>query len=178
MRPSLAKFFLCASVILLLCVAGYGQSSCAPSLGDVARQQREKQKDDGKANATKTPSKVITNEDLPEHSEALDSADKNDDDADASSSKGAKSADQWKAEISAKKKEVASFETQLENLKSSIHFAPANCVRNCVQYNEQQEQKQQQAEQMQQQLEQKKKALEDLQDSARKAGFGNSIYDP
>ena len=49
---------------------------------------------------------------------------------------------------------------------------------NGAQYNEQQRRRQIQLDQMEKQLEHQKKRLADMQESARKAGFGNSVYDP
>jgi len=159
------------SLLVLTCALGYGQS-----LGDLARQQREKQK----AKSAQTPSKVITNEDLPEHSAqpVSDSGDEAKSSDAASPSLGSKPAAQWQAEISAQKKTVADLQSQMERLNSSIHFANGNCVRNCVQYNEHQEQKQEQVQRMQSQLEEQKKKLDDMQEAARKEGFGNSVYEP
>jgi len=47
-----------------------------------------------------------------------------------------------------------------------------------VEWNQHQTEKQQQVEQMKAQLEDKKKNLEEMQESARKQGYGTSIYDP
>jgi hypothetical protein len=51
-------------------------------------------------------------------------------------------------------------------------------VSNCVQWNEEQKRKQDQVETMKGELEQQQKRLEDLQEAARKQGFGSSVYDP
>jgi len=47
-----------------------------------------------------------------------------------------------------------------------------------VQYNERQIQKQDEVKRMQTQLDDQKKQLEDMQESARKAGLGSSVYEP
>jgi hypothetical protein len=47
-----------------------------------------------------------------------------------------------------------------------------------VGWNERQREKQQRAERMQAQLEDQKKRLDDMQESARKQGYGSSVYDP
>ena len=67
---------------------------------------------------------------------------------------------------------------QVDDLNESIRFAPANCVANCVAWNEHQKEKQQQVERMQAQLEDMKKHLDEMQESARKQGYGSSVYDP
>lgn len=87
-------------------------------------------------------------------------------------------ADYWKSQIQAMKNNLASLESQIGELENSIQYASANCVSNCVQWNEQQLQKQGQLESMKQQLEQQQKSLEEFQDTARKQGFGSSVYDP
>jgi hypothetical protein len=83
-----------------------------------------------------------------------------------------------KSQIVSMKNDIASLQSQIDSLNDSIHFAPGNCVTNCVQWNERQVEKQQQVEQMKAQLEDQKKRLEDVQESARRQGFGSSVYDP
>ncbi len=73
---------------------------------------------------------------------------------------------------------VDSLKQQIEELSSSIHFAGANCVANCAQWNERQKEKQDQVESMKAQLDAQQKHLEEMQDAARKAGFGSSVYEP
>jgi hypothetical protein len=46
-----------------------------------------------------------------------------------------------------------------------------------VQWNERQKEKQDQVESMKAQLEEQKKQLENMQESARKQGFGSSVYE-
>jgi hypothetical protein len=66
----------------------------------------------------------------------------------------------------------------MDELNESIQFAPVNCVGRCAQWNDRQREKQQQAERMQQQLQEEKQRLEEMQESARKLGYGSSVYDP
>jgi len=156
--------------LVLFVVAGsYGQS-----LGDVAREQRQKQAND--AHATR---KVVTNEDLPERPEAISSTSASADEHDsAPASNDVHSGEQWKAKIEAQKNSIASLQSQIDKLNSSIHFVEANRYYNGVQYNERQVEKQGQVQRMQDQLDQQKKQLEDMQESARKAGLGSSVYEP
>jgi hypothetical protein len=70
------------------------------------------------------------------------------------------------------------LQKEMDDLKESIRFAPANCVSNCAEWNQRQREKQERVEQMQGQLEEEKKRLEDMQESARKQGFGSSVYEP
>jgi hypothetical protein len=179
--PTFQRLLLCLAALVLTGLA-FGQE---PSLGDVARQQRKKQASKP-ANAS---AKVVTNEDIPEHPDAgEDSARVSDVDkpepspesnfSGSSESKPAQSAGQWKARILAQKTLVAAQQEQVEHLRGSIHFVEANRYVNGVQYNEQQRRRQIQLGQMENQLQEQKKKLTDMQEAARRAGFGNAVYDP
>jgi hypothetical protein len=166
--------------VLLAAELAFGQEA---SLGDVARQQRNRQK----AKPTNTVSKVMTNEDLSKHPDSeTDSATKDTKDEHTGDQRSAKSsrpaagqsAEHWKAQIVIQKRSIAAQQEQLERLRASIHFVEANRYVNGAQYNEQQRRRQIQLEQAEKQLEQQKKRLADMQDAARRAGFGNSVYDP
>jgi len=159
-------------VVLWVAAAAYGQS-----LGDVAREQRQKQ-----ANTSHVPHKVVTNEEIPEHEEVVSCSSKSSGERDstesASASNDMHAGEQWKARIQAQKNSVASLQNQIDKLNSSIHFVEANRYYNGVQYNERQVQKQNEVQRMQKQLDEQKKQLEDMQESARKAGLGSSVYEP
>jgi hypothetical protein len=163
--------------------AGIANGQDSPSLGDLARQQRQ-QKEQSKTAQGKDAkaSKVITNEEIPEHagpatppaagSQASQSS------MPAPSNGAKQPAEHVKSQILAQKNQIANLQSQVDELNESIRFAPANCVENCVGWNERQREKQQRAERMQAQLEEEKRRLEDMQDSARKQGYGSSVYDP
>ena len=178
MRNYCRIFFLLAALALFAAIASHGQS-----LGEVARQQRETQ------NAKTTHSKVVTDEDIPARKEEdADSSDENDAGqersegssltSDLSAEQITRRGEQWKARIEAQKNAVASLQNQFDRLSASIHFVEANRYTNGVQYNQHQLRKQQEARQMQKQLDEQKKKLADMQDAARREGFGNKIYDP
>ncbi len=204
---------LTAAIVPLLILSPtvvLGQDQDSPSLGDAARQARlQKQKDapandaasgdarggdpnikpvNGKAAqvpaAPKKTSKVITNEEIPEHISSAarppvsKAAYHQEDNAEPSSPATEQKAQALRAQIATMKNYVASVQAQIDSLNDSIHFASGNCVANCVQWNERQVQKQQQVEQMKAQLEDEKKHLEDMQETARQQGFGSSVYDP
>ncbi len=181
--PKIGRVCLISAVIFLVTALAVGQDS--PSLGDVARQAR-KQKQDPQTKATQSSkaAKVITNEEIPEHSEAdgqpSTQVDVRQGSAPSSSpSEGAKiPAEQWKSRIEAQKNAIASLQGSIERLTDSIHFAPGNCVSGCVQWNERQKEKQQEVERGQAQLAEQKKRLEDMQESARRQGYASSVYDP
>jgi hypothetical protein len=162
---------------------------------DPARQAGDKKderknaggKTDQAAVPTKKTPKVITNEELSEHvgsvtqpsvSQASYRRGGAGDDGGSAAANSPAQAEALKSQITAMKNNVAALQSQIDSLNSSIQFAPGNCVANCVQWNERQVQKQQQVEQMKAQLEDQKKQLEDAQETARKQGFGSSVYDP
>jgi len=132
--------------------------------------------------AAAKPSHVITNEEIPSHiGSTLTSAKGSQptgtpDEQPSSGDQNA--AEQWKSQIQAQKSNIAQLQSNIVSLNDSIQYAGANCVSNCVQWNEEQKRKQDQVESMRAQLEQQQKQLEDLQESARKRGFGSSVYDP
>jgi len=165
-------------VVFLACVPAYAQDS--PSLGDLARQQRQ-QKEQVKATPGKDAKapKVITNEEIPERTEPAALPERGSRESGVPATNEAKQpAEHWKSQIVAQKTQVASLQGQIDELSESIRFAPANCVANCVGWNERQREKQQQVERMQAQLEDMKKRLDETQEAARKQGYGSSVYDP
>src|SRR5690242_15365967 len=93
-------------LISFLALGSYGQS-----LGDVARQQREKQ-----AKAGHAAPKVVTNEEIPENPDAVASGTTSVDDHYAGSQSAASndtnSGEQWKAKIEAQKSAIASMQSQ------------------------------------------------------------------
>jgi len=190
---TMSKILFLAFGASLLAPVLYGQEP--PSLGDAARQARQQkqqqQKDQPKdpqakgAPGAKT-AKVVTNDEIPAHivpvsrpSASVDGSVGHAESDGQPSSSGAKlPAEQWKAQILSLKNAIAALQSDIARLNDSIHFAPANCVANCVQWNERQQQKQQQVEVMKSQLEDQQKKLEDMQDTARQQGYGSSVYDP
>ena len=167
-------FLLLAAAISLPIANAVAQDS--PSLGDLARQQRQHKESADKSK----PAKVITNEQIPERpAAALRQAraeesfgpryDENSDKA---------SAERWKSQILSQKNQVTNLQREIDGLNESIRFAPANCVENCVGWNERQREKQLRVDRMQAQLDEQKKRLDEMQDSARRQGFGGSVYDP
>lgn len=163
-----------AALVASICLAA---TACfAQSLGDVARQQRQKQ-----AKAPQKTRKVVTNEDIPERPDTTAPAATDDDDKGKSSAPAASSgrtAEQWKAAIQAQKAKIAALQAQTDKLKSSVYFVEANRYYNGVQYNQAQLRKQQEAERMQKRVDAERKTLSEMQEGARRAGFGSAVYDP
>jgi hypothetical protein len=164
-----------AGLVFLLFSLSYGQS-----LGDVARQQREQeQAKKEQAKKDQPAPKVITNEDLPEHSiEDSDSETVPPSREPVPHHTSSKSPGQWRAQIAAQKQSIATLQSQMERLNSSIRFARNGSAYYAAQYNEHQINKQEQVQRMQEQLDQQRKRLDDMQEAARKDGFGNAVYDP
>jgi hypothetical protein len=143
---------------------------------------------DGKGNETQPskPKKVITNDEIPEHvgpTSTRPPTPKNQYPACCTGndypSPGMNAADVWKSQIQNTKNSIAAMEQQLAGLDQSIQFSQAPCVTtNCVEYNERQRQKQAQSELLKSQIEQMRQRLEQMQEAARKQGFGSSVYDP
>jgi len=179
------------------------QDSSAPqeqSLGDAARQAKlKKQQKAAQAKAKEAASqesigdgttaapeakktRVLSNEDdsMAPASAPVTSTHAKSATEDPKSDKGDRDAqaESWKSQISAAKTAIAALEEEIKSTGDSIQFAGANCVANCAQWNEHQQQKQQEVETMKSQLEQQKKQLEEMQETARKQGFGSSVYDP
>lgn len=135
-----------ASVLALL---AFGQES--PSLGDVARQARRRRQQNKSAQGKDTPasktSKVITDDELPQHSGPATRGPTSEDqdhgatDSPPASGEAKMSADHWKSQIQAQKNLLRSLEQEIDKLNDSIHFAPGNCVTNCVEWNQRQKQR-------------------------------------
>jgi mannitol-specific phosphotransferase system IIBC component len=168
------------------------QDDNSPSLGDLARQQRQKKAQSKTAQAKDNKeSKVYTNADLPAGADpksgnapdrpgdsAAQATDLGKSGMPTSAAEAGQGSEQMRSQILEQKNQIAELQKQIDDVNESIRFAPGNCVRNCEQWNERQQEKQQQVQQMQAQLDELKKQLEEMQESARKQGFGSSVYDP
>jgi chromosome segregation ATPase len=183
-------FYISLTILVWLLLtnwAAYGQS-----LGDVARESREKKA----AAPSTTPSKVITNADLPKDPDAdLDKSTRQGETqtersaADAASSQKAaeqraaeqRVAERWKKQILEQENRIANLQTQVDNLKAAIHFVDANTTYDYYQglaYNRYQARQLERLKEMQQRLDQQKKKLADMQEAARHAGMHTPVYDP
>jgi hypothetical protein len=193
-------FLNVVAIALLMGSAAFGQS-----LGDVARENREKQ-NAGDASAPTPKPKVITNKDLPKdpnadpttstapaasaNADATASADANG----ITSGKTAESraaerhyaqqraaeeraAEQWKRQIVAQKTKMANLQARIDQLQASIRLANGN-VQAEQPFNRYQARQLQQVAQMQQQLSEQKIRLDQMQDAARHAGMHTVVYDP
>jgi hypothetical protein len=160
------------NVFLVLTGVALGQS-----LGDVARQTRQKEKARAKA-----PKKVVTNDDIPESPTPTpaqhETGAKVDSAAVPADSPAPRSALEWRNMILAQKDHIETMQAQSNKLNASIHFVTANAYVHGAEYNQYQVKKQQEVKNLQKQLEEEWKKLADMQEAARKEGMGAAVYDP
>jgi hypothetical protein len=160
------------SGLILAVISGYAQS-----LPEVARQQRLRQQ----ARDIQASKKVVTNDDIPSRPETVRDSEatlNEEDEAPVVSAKSKKTAEQWKQQILAQENVVSSLERDVTRLGASVHFVEVNRYSNGVQYNQYQARKQEEVIRLQKQLDAEKKKLADMQESARRAGFGSAVYEP
>lgn len=165
-----------AILLPVLCTWAAAQDS--QSLGDVARQAKQ-HKPSNVAQSRDQPAKnphVITNDEIPEHPETTNLSSPSDD-APTANKDAKRPAEYWKSKILQVKRAIASLQHNIDSLSSSIHFSQGNYEKH-VAWNERQRQKQQDVENMKSQLDRFQKHLEELQESARRQGYGSSVYDP
>jgi len=172
-------FWTIFAIALLMSSVAYGQS-----LGDIARENREKKSEDAPA----AQPKVITNANLPKDPDA------NQEPAEAQSGASAistaadhrsaqqrlaeqRAADQWKRQILAQQNKMAILQARIDQLNASIRSANGS-----VQYegpsNRHQARQMQRVAQIQQQLDEQKWKLDQMQEAARHAGMHTAVYDP
>jgi len=143
------------------------------SLGDVARQQRLTQQ----TKKDQPAPKVITNDDLTSQA-ADDSPSGPSQHEPIPQLKNEKSAAQWQAQIAAQERVIADLQNRMQRLNSSVHFAYDSSYYGAEQYNMHQQKKLDLVQQMQQQLDEQKQKLAELQEAARKDGYGNAVWEP
>jgi hypothetical protein len=152
-----------------------GQTPTGNSLGEIARQMREKQ---NSAAAAPAPAKVITNQDLGEGPEGRPdlratprpvSFDRG-----YGQQPGQQQAERWRSQILELKNRIANLQTRIDQINSSIHsgaqFEGA--------YSRDQALRLDRVSQLQMQLDEQKRKLEGMQDAARRAGLPSQTYDP
>jgi len=162
------------AIVAIFLMVGLNVAAQEQSLGDVARAEKQKQE----AKKAQASAKVITNDDLSKPPEDDSTSQTKKEDSPPPRPSPTMSAEQWKARILAQKKSIANLRNQIDRINSSVHFVEANRYWNGVLHNERQVQKQEQVERMQGQLDAQQKRLEEMQEAARKDGFGNAVYEP
>jgi hypothetical protein len=169
---------------LLIDLSAYGQS-----LGDIARENREKQS----AEDPSAPKpKVITNKELgvdpdgdQEPSESPADVTTKTKTADHRSEQRSEQqrladrrlAEQWKRQILAQESKMTTLRARIDQLNESIHS-----VAGSAQYegpaNRSQALQQERLAQVQLQFDEQKRKLEAMQEEARRAGMHTTVYDP
>ena len=160
------------------------QSVCAQSLGDIARQQREKNKQQ-----PTTTNKVLTNDDLKTPGDSVDSASDESQKKKTAKQKAMAtedrpdkdqqpSADKLKTSIQDKKKVIATIQDEITKLQSTINYVQnnRNIYTNAPEYNEVQKRKEQEVDRLKGILQEQQDELKELQVTARQAGYGSAIY--
>jgi hypothetical protein len=169
------------TLLLLASVTAYGQS-----LGDVARENREK-----KAEAAATaPPKVITDGDLAKDAQGPEQAGASSKTQTASSGKtGAgrtmtttpvdpRVAEQWRRQILAQKRTVATLEKRLARFRASLSYGDATAISRGEILTRNQALEQERVAHVQEQLEEQRAKLLEMQEEARRAGMHTRVYDP
>lgn len=157
----------------------YGQNG--QSVGDAARQARqEKQQKDAPEAQSRKAARVITDDETPSQAEqpvqTSTSGHPIQRSGNSTASAGGRrlSAEQWKSQILAQKNLINSTQDKIDKLKASVHYSAYGNVA----WNELQKRKLHQIERLEAQLNDQKNRLEEMQETARQQGYGNSVYDP
>jgi hypothetical protein len=161
----------------------YGQA-----LGDIARANREKQQAQAQSEGqSATPPKVITNADLPKNTDLEPSEVPSQPNAPASKAADHRStqrtlaeqraAEQWRSKILAQKQKMANLQARIDQLNASIQASNGSAQFDGPSGRGQARQMQQVAE-IQLRLDEQRRALLDMQESARRAGMHSAVYDP
>jgi hypothetical protein len=166
---------------LLTNLAAYGQS-----LGDIARENREKQ---NAASASAPPPVVITNKDLPGDPDADQSHGDGQPEAGAIPTKPAShraaepnlaqqhAVQQWKKQILAQEAKIVDLQARVDQLNTSIHAVNGSAPFEGP-VNRYQARQLERAQEIQLQLDAQKRKLAEIQEAARHAGMHTTTYDP
>jgi len=177
------------AVVLLLAATALAQS--APSLGDVARANREKQQTQ---QATGTRPKVITNADLPDDPPGVQESDASEpmtmvsgvsrpfenrsyDQRFAQQDRNQQHArEQWRERIENQESRVAELEARINQMNAAMHSSGATLSEGP--YNRFQARQMQRVAQLQEMLDLQRQKLAMMQEAARHAGMHTNVYDP
>jgi hypothetical protein len=167
---------------LLLNIAAYGQS-----LGDIARENREKQ---AAEEASGAKPRMITNKDLPPdppgtpaHHDpeppASPMANNRPPDYRSVEPRAAeqRAGEQWKRQIEEQRNRVANLQARMDRINAAMR-----AVGGTVQYDQPhsryEARQMERVAEMQQLLDEQKRKLDAMQEAARRAGMHTSVYDP
>lgn len=186
-------FLRILAVALLTNLAAYGQSANGqtpgsqaaggPSLGEVARELRQKQ---GPEDTSGAHPKVITNQDLGEGPQGrpdlrqapraanFERGSTEFDRRPGQQRMGDERAEQWRSRILEQKGRVATLQARIDQINAAMHSG-AQFERPGNRY---QARQMEHVAQMQMQLDEQRRRLEEMQDTARRAGMHTAVYDP
>jgi predicted RNase H-like nuclease (RuvC/YqgF family) len=189
-RTSLRSLAIALAIIATMISSAYGQS-----LGDVARENRQKKGD----NTSAAQPNVITNQDLPKDPAADQAAPEVQPTigppANKSSEQSAadrrteqrfaqqrlaeqRAAEQWKRRILTQKDKILTLQTRIAHLKATLQFADVSTYPYAGPYNRDQARQLQRITQLQEELDEQQRKLDQMQDAARHAGMHTAVYDP
>ena len=191
------RIFLKNLTIALALLVPIGLTASAQSLGDVARENREKKADTTSA----AQPKVIRNKDLPKDPEDDPVADQaataaqpasvpNKSPEQSAADRRAeqrfaqqrlaeqRAAEQWKRQILAQKDKIAALQSRIDHLKATLQFADVSVYPYAGPYNRDQARQLRRITQLQQQLDEQQRKLDQMQEAARHAGMHTAVYDP
>ncbi|MGA7558727.1 MAG: hypothetical protein WBW01_06475 [Terriglobales bacterium] len=184
-------FWKMLAIALLMSAAAYGQS-----LGDIARENREKQNASDQSSTPKP--KVITNKDLPKDPNPEPSVTTPGTSAEASNKAAENRADdhhfadhhfaeqrqaeqraagQWKRQIAAQRNKVATLQARIDQIHAAIR-AENGSAQFEGPVNSYQARQLLLVSQIQQRLNENRRKLEQMQEAARHAGLHTPVYDP
>ena len=178
-------FFKSLAIALLVSAASFAQSG--QSLGDIARENREKQ---ASQEASGVTPRVITNKDLPAGSQMPEanlsepmtqvsgvsrpSGGRSYDRLADQNYGGQRASEQWRGRIQEQESKVADLQARIDQMNASMR----NGAQFEAPYNRNQARQMQRLAQMQDMLDQQKRRLYMMQEAARRAGMHTTVYDP
>ncbi len=181
-------FLKILALALLTNMAAYGQaqgpqSASGQSLGEVARELRQKQNSEDPSGVH---AKVITNQDLGEGPEGrpdlrqapraanLGRGSTEFDRRPGQPRMGDERAEPWRSRILEQKGRVTTLQARIDQMSAAMHSgAQFEGPRNRYQARQMEH-----LAQMQMQLDEQRRRLEGMQDAARRAGMHTAVYDP
>ena len=192
MRRIFSRNFPVHIFLTMLATLFLASFACAQSLGDLARENRDKKA----ADASSTPPKVITNANLPKDPDADAAQNDSEEESQTASSEAReessrqaaaqraaeqRAAAQWKRRILAQENTIANLRLRIDRLKASIHFVDENTTYDYyagVAHNQYEARQLERLQRLQEQLAAQRHKLEDMQEAARHAGMHTTVYDP
>jgi len=157
-----------------------GPATAAPGK-DSPGKDAQGQETPAKDAQPKAPKKVITNDEIPEHvgpTRTLPPSPKSPVVSYATPNYRPAPAEFWKSQIEGQRNNISMLQRDIDRVNALLPYVEGNCVADCAQQIERKKALLDQLDSMKAQLAQQQKRLEDMQEAARKQGYGSSVYDP